>query len=305
MRRLALVCAACCLLAAAPAHAQFGSNLVVNGNAELSAGSTDGSTGGVPTGWTVSGAFLAIRWDIPGGFPASNDSGPADRGANLFAGAIAAYSSGTQTIDISAGATKIDAGGVQYALSAWLGGYSSQLDRAVFTVYFENATHSVVKIDSVGPVTSADRFNGTKLKLRSHNGAVPVGSRFARVVIGLTRAEGSYNDGYADDLSLILTAPTAAEEPSGRADVALRARATAHGVDCAFTLARTQHAALDVYDARGQHVRQLAARAFAAGAQHVTWDGRDPAGRPAARGVYVVRLRAADASASTRCVLAR
>jgi hypothetical protein len=34
---------------------------------------------------------------------------------------------------------------------------------------------------------------------------VPVGARSARVTLLMTRTEGSYNDGYADVLSLILS----------------------------------------------------------------------------------------------------
>jgi hypothetical protein len=39
---------------------------------------------------------------------------------------------------------------------------------------------------------------------RSAKALVPVGTRAALVTLTMTRASGSYNDGYADALSLVL-----------------------------------------------------------------------------------------------------
>jgi flagellar hook assembly protein FlgD len=50
---------------------------------------------------------------------------------------------------------------------------------------------------------------------------------------------------------------------------------------------------LEVFNVRGQLVRTLVdGVAMPPGRQTVTWDGRDNGGKPAASGVYMVRLRA-------------
>ncbi|HEY5307432.1 MAG TPA: hypothetical protein VIK97_02875, partial [Casimicrobiaceae bacterium] len=63
---------ACCVPGAASAQV-FGTNLIVNGNAETGPGSADGSTLPVPNapGWTVSGTLLVNQYGIAGGFPLS------------------------------------------------------------------------------------------------------------------------------------------------------------------------------------------------------------------------------------------
>jgi subtilisin family serine protease len=47
---------------------------------------------------------------------------------------------------------------------------------------------------------------------------------------------------------------------------------------------------LALYDVRGRRVRTLIDGARPAGIQHVTWDGRDDGGAPAAAGIYLVRI---------------
>jgi hypothetical protein len=62
---------------------------------------------------------------------------------------------------------------------------------------------------------------------------------------------------------------------------------------------------LDLYDARGRLVRQLASGAVAPGRHLRAWDRRDARGRDAARGVYILQLRADGQSATRKLVLAR
>jgi hypothetical protein len=54
---------------------------------------------------------------------------------------------------------------------------------------------------SIGPVTSADRSGATGLLPVSGTGTVPVGTVAIEVQLVMTRYDGAYNDGYADDLS--------------------------------------------------------------------------------------------------------
>jgi hypothetical protein len=72
-------------------------------------------------------------------------------------------------------------------------------------VSFRNASGTELIAATIGPVTSTDRGGVTGLLLRSTSGSLPVGARTAVVTLTLTRLEGTANDGYADDLSLVLT----------------------------------------------------------------------------------------------------
>ena len=62
----------------------------------------------------------------------------------------------------------------------------------------------------------------------------------------------------------------------------------------AFDLPTATHASVMIADVQGRVVRTLAGdESFVAGRSSLTWDGRDAAGRPAAAGVYFVRLKTA------------
>lgn len=102
-----------------------------------------------------------------------------------------------------------------YDLSAWLGGFSSQDDNAVLTLAFLDTDSAQLGTASLGPVTEPDRGGNTGLLFRDLMGLVPVGTRSIDVTLTLTREEGSYDDGYADNLSLVLSggSPSAVPEP--------------------------------------------------------------------------------------------
>jgi hypothetical protein len=68
------------------------------------------------------------------------------------------------------------------------------------------------------------------------------------------------------------------------------------GTDLVFSLARRTPVRIDVYDTAGRRVRSLHDEALSAGPQAVRWDGRTDRGRPAAAGVYLVRVRTAEGS---------
>ncbi len=46
---------------------------------------------------------------------------------------------------------------MHYALSGWLGGFSSQGDNATLVVTFENSSGKAVGTTKIGPVTAAQR----------------------------------------------------------------------------------------------------------------------------------------------------
>jgi len=178
-------------------------NLIVNGNAEAAVGSTDGAPVNTPA-WTSTGEATAIEYGASG-YPPSTVPGPADRGANFLAGGQNDSSSSlSQTIDVSSYASAIDAGRVTYVLSGYLGGWEDQQDAAVLQVIFQAAGTTSLGSASIGPVTASDRADLTEFLLRSATGAVPAGTRSIAVDLTLTRVVGVNNDGYADDLSLVL-----------------------------------------------------------------------------------------------------
>lgn len=61
--------------------------------------------------------------------------------------------------------------------------------------------------------------------------------------------------------------------------------------EIAFDLAAGGEVRLDVYDARGAHVRTLVDGSLPAGRHAAVWDGADDAGRRVASGVFMARLR--------------
>jgi hypothetical protein len=212
VRTVLIIACAALTLVAAPVRAQapsgsavFGTNLIVNGDAESDTGAPSNSQIVKPTGWTTTGQFTAVQYGASGGFPDTTSPGPPDRGKNFFAGGNVAKSTATQTIDLSSAASAIDAGSVTYALTGWLGGFAGQTDHADVVVSFLSGTGGTLGAAHIGPVTPADRHGVTGFVKRTASGSVPAHTRSARVVITATRYEGEYNDGYSDDLSLVLT----------------------------------------------------------------------------------------------------
>jgi len=193
--------------ATAPPEAVLGENLIFNGDAELERGYEgyeDNPDASLP-GWRDEGWFTVVQYDSPNGYPTSTDPGPDDRGDNFFAGGwTSSDSEASWTISLDPLATEIDAG-ASFTLSGWLGGYSSQDDAAAVTATFLDADDGELGSATIGPVLAADRGDATGLLERSASDTVPAGSRTLLVTIEATRASG-YNDGYADNLSLVITA---------------------------------------------------------------------------------------------------
>ncbi|HEX4794049.1 MAG TPA: SdrD B-like domain-containing protein [Humisphaera sp.] len=183
----------------------FGANLVINGNAESDTGSGSGNDVITPTGWTANGTPTVVKYGAPN-FPSSTSPGPTARGKNFFAGGPNNSESDLfQTIDVSSISSLIDGGQIKYTLSGFLGGFSSQADEVTLFANFKNGANFSGDQASVGPVTAAQRANATGLLSRNTTGTVPPGTRFIQVQQHFDRLSGAYNDGYADNISLVLT----------------------------------------------------------------------------------------------------
>jgi hypothetical protein len=198
----------------------IGTNIIVNGDAESDIGAPNAVAIVSPSaGWTLVGDFTVVQYGALGGFPNATSPGPSSRGLNFFAGGPNnIFSSAEQTVDVSTDAALIDSGLIEFTLEAFLGGFSFQADRGTLTATFLNSVGSTLGTSSVGPVTTGDRGSISGLLATSANGAVPVGTREIDISLQMMRFDGSYNDGYADNLSLVLTSSSSssnsAAEPS-------------------------------------------------------------------------------------------
>lgn len=209
----------------AAATGQYGSNLLVNGDAESVAAASSGVTSF--SGWTTDGNVTILQYGV-GDYIAPSSPGPASRGNNFFYGGSVGTSSVSQSVSLSFAATAIDAGSASYTLSGWLGGWSGQDDSVTVTAAFFDASQKLIGSSStIGPVSAAERGSVTALLERSATAVVPSGARSVTVTMAFSRASGSANDGYADNISLILAQTGGSTTPSGGSSQSSRA-------DCVF-----------------------------------------------------------------------
>ena len=194
---------------ATPARAAtaMSGNLLVDSGAEAVAQcSSNGLDGMTVPGWTiVDGEPNAVCYGASG-YPDSSTPGSPTRGGQFFAGGGTGDSTLSQTVDVSAGASAIDAGGVPVTLSGWLGGYAAQNDRVGVTATYLNGSGASLGSAAIGPVNSTDRGLATKFLQKTANGTLPAGTRSIRVDMNFTWPAGDTTDGYADDLSLTVGA---------------------------------------------------------------------------------------------------
>jgi hypothetical protein len=203
---IALTAAYALLAPASAVHAAAGLpiNLLQNPGAEAGAGSTGSEGKTPPPGWSVTGDFSAVQYGASGGFPTTEVSSAIGGGKNFFAGGVSEVSTATQAVDVSAFATAIDGGHQQVTLSGGLGGYANQADNMVVTATYLNSGGAALGTLTIGPVTEPERKAETTLLARGTNGTAPVGTRSIQVVMTSTRLDGSFDDGYGDNIVLSL-----------------------------------------------------------------------------------------------------
>jgi hypothetical protein len=204
-------------LAPRPAAAQFGTNLLVNGNAEAGPGSATGNQVLAVPGWTTTGTFTVVQYAAGGGFPGASSAGPADRGAHFFAGGPGSMSaSATQRLDLAGIAgllPQVATGTVHFTLGGFFGGFSGQDDAASLTARFLDGGGALLGSTTAGPVFAAARGGVTGLLERSVGGMLPADARSVEFTLAMSHREGNYNDAYADNLSFVLAAAPATTVP--------------------------------------------------------------------------------------------
>ena len=207
---------------AAPAHAVLPSgNIVVNGDAEAGPGATSSSEIQTPPGWDTIPNFTAVVYGTAGGFPTTSEAPSGGGGNNFFAGGPDnGFSDATvagQRIDVSGAAPEIDQGNVQAVLSADLGGFDGQDDNAnVFAFFSDESSQSINGLLNLEPVDAAQRGGKTGFVARQACTTLTPGARRVDLQILMQRSTPTYNDGYADNISVTLTTapcPTAADAP--------------------------------------------------------------------------------------------
>jgi len=105
---------------------------------------------------------------------------------------------------------------------------------------------------------------------------------------------------------IVVTGMGVAQEPTGKLVTSifgLGPNPVTAGAHVSYALERTGAASLDVYDATGRLVRNLASGTHKAGYYTAAWDARDMTGRSVSAGVYYVRLSADKTSTARLTVL--
>ncbi|WP_042415200.1 alkaline phosphatase family protein [Streptacidiphilus anmyonensis] len=176
---------------------------IANPGAET--GSCGSGTGGYPAqAWTATSNLpQQVCYGAPS-YPttAQGPKAPATPGNAFFDGGPYASSQMTQTVDVSSQAAQIATGTLPYNLSGWIGGYSSQGDKAGVVATFLNASGTSLGTATLAPVTAAQRSNQTELLLEQATGTVPQGTTSVKFTVSFTRSAGTDDDGYVDDLGM-------------------------------------------------------------------------------------------------------
>jgi hypothetical protein len=208
-RRIALVVVIVSIvglaLQAGAGAAPAAKNLIVNGNAEQGAASPNGYdiVPDVP-GWSRKGGFTVVAYGAAD-FPGVQTGSAIGGGKSFFAGGPGnAGSAVTQSIDVGSKRALIDSGKGKATLSGYLGGYGGQNDSLSAVAVFLGPSGTRLGAIKIGPVTAAERKLATGLLKKTKTGPIPPKTRAIRVTLGANRTAGSYNDGYADNLSLTI-----------------------------------------------------------------------------------------------------
>jgi hypothetical protein len=216
--RLLAALAAVGLLATAPAA--FGAlpsgNLVLNGEGEFGPSVANEGSAYCPQGWTcILGRPTLVQYGTTT-FPSAAESARIGGGNNFFAGgppggpeSVASPFAANlyQNVELVPSQPEIDAGAVQATLSACLGSWQDQNDHFDVELLFKsgsNGTLSTLGGAALRGSNRIDRGNATKLLPMSITLDVPPGSRSAHVELDSYIAQGPYNDGYADNVTLTL-----------------------------------------------------------------------------------------------------
>jgi hypothetical protein len=182
----------------------WGINVLANSGGELGPASASGQTSVAVPNWNTAGSLTVVSYGAPGVFPATTD-GVVNPGNQFFAGGpTSVVSQAIQWVDLSAFSEGISEGGARFEIFASLGGYAAEDDTARLIVVWLDAAGQSLRTDTLLGPTAFERDNQTKLLPRRSEGILPSGTTSMRVILLMTRVNGTYNNAYADDLRVTL-----------------------------------------------------------------------------------------------------
>ncbi len=202
-----------------------GTNLLVNGGAEVGLGSRLGYDEVIVPGWQVAqGLPTVARYGAKGGdFPDAATPGPADRGGNVFEGGAGGTGVLTQVVPLRQPGGAAMTAGTRYTFDGWLGGLAASKDNSSVRLTFRGTGGAALSVVTVGPVTHKTRGNVTEFVHKARTGSIPAGTVDVLVSLVLTTPatnydgwNGSvpgYNQAFADNLTLSVGAPVQAAAP--------------------------------------------------------------------------------------------
>ncbi|CAF1076024.1 unnamed protein product [Adineta ricciae] len=159
-----------------------------------------------PTGWNYDGPITQVQYGVSNANQNMMTPGPSDRGKCHFYGFNSTSATTMwQIVDMTTliDPARINNQIVRFNLSAWLGGYARDEDATGISLTFlTQANQTVGNTTTLGPVSPAGRNNVTSLVYRQSSGQVPIGARLFKLLVTVTRAAGSTNDGDVDNIAL-------------------------------------------------------------------------------------------------------
>jgi hypothetical protein len=212
-RTRATVAVGCLLLlasGASPVAAASTPNLIGNPGAEMGAASNGATVGSIPKWTRTTGtASTVVRYGAKG-FPKLTTAGPPNRGQQFFAGGPGTDPGQVlvQVIPLARYHSRIAQGGVTFKVSGWFGGKGAENDMAGLEVDFKDVNGALVNVNGIS--TTIGNFNAnarggvTKLMKASATGSVPSDAATIYLQLIFDRTDGTYDNGYADNLSLTL-----------------------------------------------------------------------------------------------------
>lgn len=151
-------------------------NLIVNPEAEQDP---------VTNGWTqVSGSWVSATEITP-------QSGLYHFSAGISSGTVELY----QDIDVSSYANDIDAGSITFQFTGYISTWNGN-DEGQIILEYRDASNSILSSYDTGLQTP------TSWTLFSNSQVAPANVRIVRIRLLSTKHQGSYNDGYIDNLEL-------------------------------------------------------------------------------------------------------
>ena len=151
---------------------------------------------------------------------------------------------------------------------------------------------------------STDRMELTDAPLQLHwnTGIVFEPSQIFEAAVSVPNATAPYVTVCWSGYLTPATTTSVVPRPPSSEDLALEAspNPSRESTELSFTLDRKQRVTIGVFAVDGRRVRALQRGVLEAGQHHVTWDGRDDAGRLVANGVYFAGLETASGQTSRR-----